>query len=231
MIALGSCTMKLNAAAEMLPLSSARWNNIHPFAPSNQVEGYNIMLNKLVLQLNEITGFSGTSLQPNSGAQGEYAGLMVIRSYFKSINQTNRNICIIPASAHGTNPASAVMAGMKVVVVGTDKFGNIDEDDLKEKATLHSENLAALMITYPSTHGVFESSIKRITKTIHDNGGQVYMDGANMNAQVGLTNPYSIGADVCHLNLHKTFSIPHGGGGPGVGPICCLLYTSPSPRD
>ena len=224
MIALGSCTMKLNAAAEMLPLSSARWNNIHPFAPHNQVEGYNIMLNKLELQLNEITGFSGTSLQPNSGAQGEYAGLMVIRSYFKSINQTNRNICIIPASAHGTNPASAVMAGMKVVVVGTDKFGNIDEDDLIKKAEENSENLAALMITYPSTHGVFESSIKRITQTIHDNGGQVYMDGANMNAQVGLTNPYSIGADVCHLNLHKTFSIPHGGGGPGVGPICVAKH-------
>jgi len=216
--------MKLNAAAEMLPLSSARWNNIHPFAPSNQVEGYNIMLNKLEEQLNEITGFSGTSLQPNSGAQGEYAGLMVIRSYFKSINQTNRNICIIPASAHGTNPASAVMAGMKVVVVGTDKFGNIDEEDLEQKAKEHSENLAALMITYPSTHGVFESSIKRITQTIHDNGGQVYMDGANMNAQVGLTNPYSIGADVCHLNLHKTFSIPHGGGGPGVGPICVAKH-------
>jgi len=224
MIALGSCTMKLNAAAEMLPLSSARWNNIHPFAPSNQVEGYNIMLNKLEQQLNEITGFSGTSLQPNSGAQGEYAGLMVIRSYFKSINQTNRNICIIPASAHGTNPASAVMAGMKVVVVGTDKFGNIDEEDLEQKAKEHSENLAALMITYPSTHGVYESSIKRITQTIHDNGGQVYMDGANMNAQVGLTNPYSIGADVCHLNLHKTFSIPHGGGGPGVGPICVAKH-------
>ena len=224
MIALGSCTMKLNAAAEMLPLSSARWSNIHPFAPHNQVEGYNIMLNKLELQLNEITGFSGTSLQPNSGAQGEYAGLMVIRSYFKSINQTNRNICIIPASAHGTNPASAVMAGMKVVVVGTDKFGNIDEDDLIKKAEENSENLAALMITYPSTHGVFESSIKRITQTIHDNGGQVYMDGANMNAQVGLTNPYSIGADVCHLNLHKTFSIPHGGGGPGVGPICVAKH-------
>ena len=224
MIALGSCTMKLNAAAEMLPLSSARWNNIHPFAPHNQVEGYNIMLNKLELQLNEITGFSGTSLQPNSGAQGEYAGLMVIRSYFKSISQTNRNICIIPASAHGTNPASAVMAGMKVVVVGTDKFGNIDEDDLIKKAEENSENLAALMITYPSTHGVFESSIKRITQTIHDNGGQVYMDGANMNAQVGLTNPYSIGADVCHLNLHKTFSIPHGGGGPGVGPICVAKH-------
>ena len=224
MIALGSCTMKLNAAAEMLPLSSARWNNIHPFAPKEQVEGYNFMLEKLKIQLNEITGFSGTSLQPNSGAQGEYAGLMVIRSYFKSLNQTNRNICIIPSSAHGTNPASAVMAGMKVVVVGTDKYGNIDEDDLKLKAEEHSTNLAALMITYPSTHGVFESSIKRITKTIHDNGGQVYMDGANMNAQVGLTNPFLIGADVCHLNLHKTFSIPHGGGGPGVGPICVAKH-------
>ncbi len=224
MIALGSCTMKLNAAAEMLPLSSARWNNIHPFAPKEQVEGYNFMLEKLKIQLNEITGFSGTSLQPNSGAQGEYAGLMVIRSYFKSLHQTNRNICIIPSSAHGTNPASAVMAGMKVVVVGTDKHGNIDEDDLKLKAEEHSNNLAALMITYPSTHGVFESSIKRITKTIHDNGGQVYMDGANMNAQVGLTNPFLIGADVCHLNLHKTFSIPHGGGGPGVGPICVAKH-------
>ena len=224
MIALGSCTMKLNAAAEMLPLSSARWNNIHPFAPKEQVEGYNFMLEKLKIQLNEITGFSGTSLQPNSGAQGEYAGLMVIRSYFKSLSQTNRNICIIPSSAHGTNPASAVMAGMKVVVVGTDKHGNIDEDDLKLKAEEHSNNLAALMITYPSTHGVFESSIKRITKTIHDNGGQVYMDGANMNAQVGLTNPFLIGADVCHLNLHKTFSIPHGGGGPGVGPICVAKH-------
>ena len=224
MIALGSCTMKLNAAAEMLPLSSSRWNNIHPFAPSDQVEGYTFMLEKLKNQLNEITGFSGTSLQPNSGAQGEYAGLMVIRSYFKSLNQTNRNICIIPSSAHGTNPASAVMAGMKVVVVGTDKYGNIDEDDLKTKAQEHSDNLAALMITYPSTHGVFESSIKRITKTIHDHGGQVYMDGANMNAQVGLTNPFLIGADVCHLNLHKTFSIPHGGGGPGVGPICVAKH-------
>ena len=224
MIALGSCTMKLNAAAEMLPLSSSRWNNVHPFAPIDQVGGYNFMLNKLEEQLNEITGFSGTSLQPNSGAQGEYAGLMVIRSYFKSLKQTNRNICIIPSSAHGTNPASAVMAGMKVVVVGTDNFGNIDEDDLELKAKENKENLAALMITYPSTHGVFESSIKRITQIIHDNGGQVYMDGANMNAQVGLTNPYSIGADVCHLNLHKTFSIPHGGGGPGVGPICVAKH-------
>ena len=220
MIALGSCTMKLNAAAEMLPLSWKRWNNIHPFAPIDQTNGYQIVLNKLEKQLNEITGFHATSLQPNSGAQGEYAGLMVIRSYFKSINQTNRNICIIPSSAHGTNPASAVMAGMKVVVVGTDKYGNINEDELKLKAEEHSNNLAALMITYPSTHGVFESSIKRITDIIHKYGGQVYMDGANMNAQVGLTNPYQIGADVCHLNLHKTFAIPHGGGGPGVGPIC-----------
>jgi len=211
--------MKLNAAAEMLPLSWKRWNNIHPFAPIDQTNGYQIVLNKLEKQLNEITGFHATSLQPNSGAQGEYAGLMVIRSYFKSINQTNRNICIIPSSAHGTNPASAVMAGMKVVVVGTDKYGNINEDELKLKAEEHSNNLAALMITYPSTHGVFESSIKRITDIIHKYGGQVYMDGANMNAQVGLTNPYQIGADVCHLNLHKTFAIPHGGGGPGVGPI------------
>ena len=226
MIALGSCTMKLNAAAEMLPLSWKRWNNIHPFAPENQTNGYKLMLNKLEKQLNEITGFHATSLQPNSGAQGEYAGLMVIRSYFKSIKQTNRNICIIPSSAHGTNPASAIMAGMKVVVVGTDKYGNINEEELKLKAEEHSENLAALMITYPSTHGVFESSIKRITDTIHKNGGQVYMDGANMNAQVGLTNPNEIGADVCHLNLHKTFAIPHGGGGPGVGPICVREHLS-----
>ena len=226
MIALGSCTMKLNAAAEMLPLSWKRWNNIHPFAPIDQTNGYQIVLNKLEKQLNEITGFHATSLQPNSGAQGEYAGLMVIRSYFKSINQTNRNICIIPSSAHGTNPASAVMAGMKVVVVGTDKYGNINEDELKLKAEEHSNNLAALMITYPSTHGVFESSIKRITDIIHKYGGQVYMDGANMNAQVGLTNPYQIGADVCHLNLHKTFAIPHGGGGPGVGPICVREHLS-----
>ena len=226
MIALGSCTMKLNAAAEMLPLSWKRWNNIHPFAPIDQTNGYQIVLNKLEKQLNEITGFHATSLQPNSGAQGEYAGLMVIRSYFKSINQTNRNICIIPSSAHGTNPASAVMAGMKVVVVGTDKYGNINEDELKLKAEEHSNNLAALMITYPSTHGVFESSIKRITDIIHKYGGQVYMDGANMNAQVGLTTPYQIGADVCHLNLHKTFAIPHGGGGPGVGPICVREHLS-----
>ncbi|MCL5245021.1 aminomethyl-transferring glycine dehydrogenase [Cellulophaga sp. 20_2_10] len=220
MISLGSCTMKLNAASEMLPLSSAQWGNIHPFAPIDQAEGYQILLKKLENYLSEITGFAATSLQPNSGAQGEYAGLMVIRAYHESRNESHRNICLIPASAHGTNPASAVMAGMKVVVTKTDEFGNIDVTDLKEKAELHKDNLAALMVTYPSTHGVFESSIKEVTKLIHDNGGQVYMDGANMNAQVGLTNPGNIGADVCHLNLHKTFAIPHGGGGPGVGPIC-----------
>ena len=227
MISLGSCTMKLNAASEMIPVSWSKWNNIHPFVPLNQAQGYQILIDKLEKQLNEITGFSGTSLQPNSGAQGEYAGLMVIRAYLKSISQGNRNICLIPSSAHGTNPASAVMAGMKVVVIGTDKYGNINEQELKEKAELHQENLAALMVTYPSTHGVFESSIQEITKVIHDNGGQVYMDGANMNAQVGLTNPYIIGADVCHLNLHKTFAIPHGGGGPGVGPICVAKHLVP----
>ena len=220
MISLGSCTMKLNAAAEMLPLSWSNWNNIHPFAPLDQAIGYFKVLNLLEKQLNEVTGFHSTTLQPNSGAQGEYTGLMLIRAYFKSKNQEHRNICLIPASAHGTNPASAIMAGMKVVVVGTDKHGNINENELIEKAQEYSENLAALMITYPSTHGVFESSIQRITEAIHSNGGQVYMDGANMNAQVGLTNPFLIGADVCHLNLHKTFAIPHGGGGPGVGPVC-----------
>ena len=227
MISLGSCTMKLNAASEMIPISWPKWNNIHPFVPLNQAKGYQKLINRLEKQLNEITGFAGTSLQPNSGAQGEYAGLMVIRAYLKSIAQGHRNICLIPSSAHGTNPASAVMAGMKVVVIGTDKHGNIDENELKEKAKLHKENLAALMVTYPSTHGVFESSIQEITKVVHDNGGQVYMDGANMNAQVGLTNPYIIGADVCHLNLHKTFAIPHGGGGPGVGPICVAKHLVP----
>ena len=220
MISLGSCTMKLNAASEMLPLSNPQWGNIHPFAPLDQAKGYHAVLQKLEHQLNIITGFAGTSLQPNSGAQGEFAGLMTIRAYHLSNNDAHRNICIIPASAHGTNPASAVMAGMKVVVTKTAENGNIDVDDLREKVALHSENLAALMVTYPSTHGVFESEIQNITKLIHDNGGQVYMDGANMNAQVGITNPATIGADVCHLNLHKTFAIPHGGGGPGVGPIC-----------
>ena len=227
MISLGSCTMKLNAASEMIPISWSKWNNIHPFVPLDQALGYQKLLKKLERQLNEITGFSGTSLQPNSGAQGEYAGLMVIREYLKSTSNGHRNICLIPSSAHGTNPASAVMAGMKVVVVGTDKHGNINVDELKEKAEIHKENLAALMITYPSTHGVFESSIQEITGTIHKYGGQVYMDGANMNAQVGLTNPYIIGADVCHLNLHKTFAIPHGGGGPGVGPICVAKHLVP----
>ena len=220
MISLGSCTMKLNAAAEMLPLSWASWGNIHPFAPKDQVEGYLTVLNKLEEQLTEITGFAGTSLQPNSGAQGEFAGLMVIKAYHESRGDHHRNICLIPSSAHGTNPASAVMAGMKVVVTKSTEEGNIDVDDLREKAQFHKDNLAALMVTYPSTHGVYEAAIKEITQIIHDNGGQVYMDGANMNAQVGLTNPGNIGADVCHLNLHKTFAIPHGGGGPGVGPIC-----------
>ena len=226
MISLGSCTMKLNAAAEMLPLSWNRWGNIHPFAPKSQTEGYNYVLKKLENQLKEITGFSAVSLQPNSGAQGEYAGLMVIKAFHKSKGNNNRNICLIPSSAHGTNPASAVMAGMKVVVVKSDEKGNIDIEDLNTKAIDNKENLAALMITYPSTHGVFESNIREITNIIHDNGGQVYMDGANMNAQVGITNPKIIGADVCHLNLHKTFAIPHGGGGPGVGPICVAEHLS-----
>lgn len=220
MISLGSCTMKLNAAAEMLPLSMPQWNSLHPFAPVEQAEGYQIVLKKLEQQLNEITGFAGTTLQPNSGAQGEYAGLMAIRAYHLSRGEGHRTICIIPASAHGTNPASAAMAGMDIIVTKTMENGNIDVEDVRAKALEHKDRLAALMVTYPSTHGVFESAIKEITKIIHDNGGLVYMDGANMNAQVGLTNPATIGADVCHLNLHKTFAIPHGGGGPGVGPIC-----------
>ncbi len=227
MISLGSCTMKLNAATEMLPLSWTNWGNIHPFVPLDQAKGYQLVLKELEEQLNIITGFAATSLQPNSGAQGEYAGLMTIRAYHEDRGEAHRNICIIPASAHGTNPASAVMAGMKVVVTKTDEKGNIDVVDLEEKVIEHSNNLAALMVTYPSTHGVFESSIRYITKLIHDHGGQVYMDGANMNAQVGLTNPATIGADVCHLNLHKTFAIPHGGGGPGVGPICVAEQLKP----
>ncbi len=227
MIALGSCTMKLNAAAEMLPLSNPMWGNMHPFVPVEQAGGYQVMLKKLEEQLTEITGFAGTSLQPNSGAQGEYAGLMVIRAYHESRGDHHRNICLIPSSAHGTNPASAVMAGMKVVVTKANEEGNIDVDDLRAKAEEHKDNLAALMVTYPSTHGVYESAIREITGLIHDNGGQVYMDGANMNAQVALTNPGAIGADVCHLNLHKTFAIPHGGGGPGVGPICVAKQLVP----
>jgi glycine dehydrogenase len=220
MISLGSCTMKLNAAAEMLPLSMTNWNSIHPFAPVEQAEGYQIMLKKLEQQLNVVTGFQGTTLQPNSGAQGEYAGLMAIRAYHLSRGDHHRNVCLIPASAHGTNPASAAMAGMEIIVTKTMENGNIDVEDLRAKAIEHKDNLSALMVTYPSTHGVFESAIIEITDIIHENGGLVYMDGANMNAQVGLTNPATIGADVCHLNLHKTFAIPHGGGGPGVGPIC-----------
>ena len=227
MISLGSCTMKLNAASEMLPLSNGMWNNLHPFVPVDQAQGYQEVFKTLEHQLNVVTGFAGTSLQPNSGAQGEFAGLMVIRAYHESRQDHHRNICLIPSSAHGTNPASAVMAGMKVVVTKTTEEGNIDVEDLREKAELHKDNLAALMVTYPSTHGVFESSIKEITQVIHDFGGQVYMDGANMNAQVGLTNPAIIGADVCHLNLHKTFAIPHGGGGPGMGPICVAAHLKP----
>ncbi|MHA7059659.1 aminomethyl-transferring glycine dehydrogenase [Aquimarina sp. M1] len=220
MIPLGSCTMKLNAASEMLPLSNPQWGNIHPMVPVKQAQGYQEVLKKLEDQLTEITGFAGTSLQPNSGAQGEFAGLMVIRAYHESRGDHHRNICLIPSSAHGTNPASAVMAGMKVVVTKATEEGNIDVEDLREKAEKYRDQLSALMVTYPSTHGVYESAIKEITQIIHDHGGQVYMDGANMNAQVGITNPGAIGADVCHLNLHKTFAIPHGGGGPGVGPIC-----------
>jgi glycine dehydrogenase len=220
MISLGSCTMKLNSASEMIPLSWTEWNSIHPFVPVDQAKGYHEVINRLEGYLSEITGFAATSLQPNSGAQGEYSGLMVIKSYLDKKGDSHRNICLIPSSAHGTNPASAIMAGLKVVVVNTDERGNIDIEDLETKVSENKDNLAALMITYPSTHGVFESEIQSINELIHQNGGQVYMDGANMNAQVGLTSPKIIGADVCHLNLHKTFSIPHGGGGPGVGPIC-----------
>ena len=218
MISLGSCTMKLNATAEMIPVT---WEemNLHPFVPSDQAQGYSQMISTLNNWLCEITGFSSISFQPNSGAQGEYTGLMVIRAYHLDNGNTNRNIALITSSAHGTNPASAIMAGMKVGVIACDKHGNIDYDDLKEKCEEHSKNLSCLMITYPSTHGVFEDKILEVCNLIHENGGLVYMDGANMNAQVGLTNPKNIGADVCHLNLHKTFCIPHGGGGPGMGPI------------
>jgi len=219
MIPLGSCTMKLNAASELFALSWPEFGNIHPFVPSEQAEGYQILMNELEKVLCETTGFAAISFQPNSGAAGEYTGLMVIRAYHQSRGDAKRTTILIPASAHGTNPASAVMAGMQVVVVKCDDKGNIDTNDLREKATQYKDTLAALMVTYPSTHGVFEENILEICKSIHDCGGQVYMDGANMNAQVGLTNPATIGADVCHLNLHKTFAIPHGGGGPGVGPI------------
>jgi glycine dehydrogenase len=224
MISLGSCTMKLNPATAMLPLSWQEFNNIHPFVPEDQALGYKEMIADLEKDLAEITGLNAVSLQPNSGASGEHTGLMVIRAYQKSIGEGHRNICIIPSSAHGTNPASAVMAGLEVIIVKCDENGNIDVDDLSEKAQLHKDNLSSIMITYPSTHGVFESRICEITSIIHKNGGQVYLDGANMNAQVGLTNPGITNADVCHLNLHKTFAIPHGGGGPGIGPIAVAKH-------
>ena len=227
MISLGSCTMKLNAASELMPITWPEFANIHPFVPVNQVDGFMEMIDELDSYLSEITGFDKVSMQPNSGAQGEYAGLMVIKAYHESRGDFNRNVMIIPSSAHGTNPASAVMAGMKVVVTKCDEKGNIDVSDLTEKVELHSANLAGVMITYPSTHGVYEASIIEITSLIHQHGGQVYMDGANMNAQVGLTSPGNIGADVCHLNLHKTFAIPHGGGGPGVGPIGVAKQLTP----
>ena len=219
MIALGSCTMKLNAVAEMIPVTWPEFGGIHPFAPLDQAKGYSKMFADLEDMLTEITGFSGVSLQPNAGAQGEYAGLMVIRKFHLSNGDKDRNICLIPSSAHGTNPASAQMAGMKVVVVNCDKDGNVDIDDLSKKAEENSKQLAALMVTYPSTHGVFEEHIKEICDVIHSHGGQVYMDGANLNALVGLAKPGKFGPDVCHMNLHKTFCIPHGGGGPGMGPI------------
>ena len=220
MISLGSCTMKLNAAQLMQPLSLAGFQNMHPFAPADQAEGYRELITNLEHYLAVITGFAGCTVMPNSGAAGEYTGLMMIRAYHQSRGQGYRNIILIPSSAHGTNPASAAMAGMKIVTVGCDQNGNIDVDDLKKKAEEHASELCGLMVTYPSTHGVFESRIRDIIDAVHDAGGQVYMDGANMNAQVGLTNPGYIGADVCHLNLHKTFAMPHGGGGPGVGPVC-----------
>ncbi|MDR3340256.1 MAG: aminomethyl-transferring glycine dehydrogenase [Candidatus Symbiothrix sp.] len=227
MISLGSCTMKLNAASELLPLNNPGFSGLHPYAPEDQAEGYQELIENLALYLGEITGLPGVSFQPNSGAAGEYAGLMTIRKYLKSKGQGNRNIVLIPASAHGTNPASAIQAGFQTITVKTDESGNTDINDLKIKAEENKDSLAALMITYPSTHGIFETNIVEICQIIHANGGQVYMDGANMNAQVGLTNPGFIGADVCHLNLHKTFAIPHGGGGPGEGPICVAKQLIP----
>jgi glycine dehydrogenase len=227
MISLGSCTMKLNATAQMIPVSWPEFANMHPFAPSNQAQGYKQMIDELADWLVELTGYDKMSMQPNSGAQGEYAGLIAIQKYHESRGDSHRNICLIPSSAHGTNPASAQMVGMKVVVVDCDKEGNIDIDDLKAKAQELSENLSCIMITYPSTHGVYETTIAEICNIVHDHGGQVYLDGANMNAQVGLTSPGFIGADVSHLNLHKTFAIPHGGGGPGMGPIGVKAHLAP----
>ena len=227
MIPLGSCTMKLNAASEMLPITWPELATLHPFAPVEQAQGYQQIFRELEAMLAAITGFAGVSLQPNSGAQGEFAGLMVIRRYHLDRGDTHRNVVLIPSSAHGTNPASAVMAGMRVVVVASTSEGNIDVDDLAGKTREHKDRLAALMVTYPSTHGVFEESMQDICAIVHQHGGQVYMDGANMNAQVGLTSPAVIGADVCHINLHKTFSIPHGGGGPGMGPIGVAAHLVP----
>jgi glycine dehydrogenase len=227
MIPLGSCTMKLNATAEMIPVTLPGFADIHPFAPADQTEGYRVLIQRLADWLQELTGFAAVSLQPNAGSQGEYAGLLAIRRWHESRDETHRDICLIPSSAHGTNPASAAMAGLRVVVVGCDRDGNVDLNDLRAKIDRHRENLAALMVTYPSTHGVFETEIRDICAAVHEAGGQVYMDGANMNAQVGLTSPAVIGADVCHLNLHKTFCIPHGGGGPGVGPIGVASHLAP----
>jgi glycine dehydrogenase len=227
MIPLGSCTMKLNATAEMIPVTWPEFGRLHPFAPREQARGYTTLFHQLEEWLAEITGFAKVSLQPNAGSQGEFAGLLVIRAYHKARGQGQRTTCLIPQSAHGTNPASAVMAGMEVVVVTTDPQGNIDVADLRAKAAEHKDTLGALMVTYPSTHGVFEASIKEICRIVHDHGGQVYMDGANMNAQVALCRPGDIGADVCHLNLHKTFCIPHGGGGPGMGPIGVAAHLAP----
>jgi glycine dehydrogenase len=227
MIPLGSCTMKLNAAAEMLPITWPRFGRLHPFAPRAQAAGYTQIFQELEAMLAEITGFPGVSLQPNAGAQGEYAGLLVIKAFHQARGEGHRNVCLIPQSAHGTNPASAAMVNYKIVVVRTDEFGNVDITDLEKKAAENSKVLAALMITYPSTHGVFEAEVRRICDVVHQHGGQVYMDGANMNAQVGLCRPGDFGPDICHLNLHKTFCIPHGGGGPGMGPICAAKHLAP----
>jgi len=227
MIPLGSCTMKLNATAEMVAITLPGFAEIHPFAPADQTEGFVTLIRRLEDWLKAATGFAAVSLQPNAGSQGEYAGLLAIRAYHEARGESHRDVCLIPSSAHGTNPASAAMAGLRVVVVGCDKDGNVDLADLRAKAAKHADKLAALMITYPSTHGVFEGAIRDICAVVHDAGGQVYMDGANMNAQVGLTSPAAIGADVCHLNLHKTFCIPHGGGGPGVGPVGVAAHLAP----
>ena len=227
MIPLGSCTMKLNAAAEMIPVTWPGFGALHPFAPADQAKGYQQLFRELESQLKAVTGFDAVSLQPNAGSQGEYAGLLVIRAWHEHRGEGHRDICLIPSSAHGTNPASAIMAGMRVVVVGCDPSGNVDLDDLRTKAEQHKDSLAALMVTYPSTHGVFEEQIQDICAVVHERGGQVYMDGANLNALVGLARPAEFGADVCHINLHKTFCIPHGGGGPGMGPIAVKAHLAP----